>query len=105
MTPRQLELPATPPPKPRLHAFPGPDFERKDSERLSRQLDRVRELMSDGDWRTIKDIAVTCRCSENSASAQLRHLRKPPPLGINATIERKRDAKIAGLNWYRMEAP
>jgi hypothetical protein len=64
--------------------FPGPK-EPDDSarhERLSSQLAAVLDLMSDGQPRTIAEISrqvetrYGVRCPENSASAQLRHLRK-----------------------------
>ena len=60
--------------------FPGPDDPTKET-RLNRQHEAIRELMSDGAWRTLDEISVAVeamgvRCPPASASAQLRHLRK-----------------------------
>ena len=60
--------------------YPGPDDPGK-SERLSHQHTAIKELMSDGQWRTLEQIshaveAMGVRCPPASASAQLRHLRK-----------------------------
>lgn len=72
----------------------------KDKPRLDRQLDRVDKLMSDGRWRTLRQIADACQCSEASASARLRDLRK------NALrVSRTEDSKIRGLFHYRVEKP
>jgi hypothetical protein len=43
-----------------------------DGKRLSRQLDRVAAIMSDGVWRTLRGIAVQAGGSEASVSARLR---------------------------------
>lgn len=58
--------------------FNGSDYvpERDDS-RLSRQHERVRELMLDGKKRTLQEIASETGDPPASVSAQLRHLRKP----------------------------
>jgi hypothetical protein len=48
----------------------------KDAKRLTRQVDLVRELMSDGVSRTLYQISAQVGCSESSASARLRDLRK-----------------------------
>jgi hypothetical protein len=50
--------------------------EARDGERLRGALARVYDLMRDGQWRTIADIAALCECSEAGASARLRDLRK-----------------------------
>jgi hypothetical protein len=44
--------------------------------RLQNQNEAIRELMLDGKWRTLRDIAETTGYPEASVSAQLRHLRK-----------------------------
>lgn len=57
--------------------FGGTTYEpQRDGERLKAQLDRVRALMSDGEWRTLAEIAAFARGSEAAASARLRDLRK-----------------------------
>lgn len=48
----------------------------RDFARLNGQLCRVKELMSDGKWRTLRDIADAVGGSEASVSARLRDLRK-----------------------------
>jgi len=57
--------------------FDGSDYVRaRDDVRLKGQLLRVWELMSDGKWRTLGEIAKSTGDPESSISAQLRHLRK-----------------------------
>lgn len=56
----------------------GPAYDpRLDKARLQRQHERIRDLMRDGAWRTLGEIAALTRDPESSISAQLRHLRKP----------------------------
>lgn len=58
--------------------FSGPVYdEQLDHERLSKQHERIRDLMIDGVWRTVAEIAGVTGYPENSIQAQLRHLRKP----------------------------
>jgi hypothetical protein len=58
--------------------FSGPAYDPLvDRERLTKQHARVRDLMRDGQWRSLQDIATTTGDPETSISAQLRHLRKP----------------------------
>lgn len=57
--------------------FSGPAYDHeRDSERLSQQHLRVRELMLDGKWRTLDQISEATGDPPASVSAQLRHLRK-----------------------------
>lgn len=80
--------------------FDGTTFDpSEDRERLSRQLDRVRELMSDGEWHSLAYLAEKCRASEPSVSARLRDLRKDRFGGH--VIERRREE--GGLYLYRMD--
>lgn len=73
------------------HVFDGATYDaRLDGERLSTQLARVRELMSDGKWRTLAKIANAVRGSEPAVSARLRDLRKPRHGGW--TVDRRRRA-------------
>jgi hypothetical protein len=48
-----------------------------DKVRLKAQLVRVRELMRDGKWRSLSEIAATTGDPEASVSARLRNLRQP----------------------------
>lgn len=57
--------------------FNGPDYNpARDNARLCGQMLRVCELMKDGEWRTLREIAKATGDPESSVSAQLRHLRK-----------------------------
>ena len=68
--------------------FDGADYDRsRDDVRLTGQILRVWECVSDGGWRTLKDIAQATGDPEASVSAQLRHLRKPRFGGY--TVERE----------------
>lgn len=83
--------------------FGGSTYSRPlDGGRLQTALGRVYRLMSDGQERTLADIAQAVGCSEAGASARLRDLRKPgfreryPNAGVSS---RRR----AGGTWvYRM---
>lgn len=58
--------------------FDGETFDAaRDEARLTSQLDRVRDLMADGRWWTLKQVAANLNASEASVSARLRDLRKP----------------------------
>lgn len=47
-----------------------------DAERLTTAMGRVYAIMSDGEWRTLEEIALLAKCSESGASARLRDMRK-----------------------------
>lgn len=80
-----LKIDAAPP---RARRFDGETIdEERDSERLSRLLDRVRTLMLDGKYRTLRQIADATGGSEASVSARLRDLRKARFGGY--TVERR----------------
>lgn len=49
----------------------------RDQIRLTGQLQRVYELMSDGAWRSLSDIVQVVGGSEAGISARLRDYRKP----------------------------
>lgn len=58
-------------------AFDGLTYDHKrDGERLTKQLEAVRDLMADGKWRTLKQIADSTNAPEASVGARLRDLRK-----------------------------
>lgn len=69
--------------------FDGQTFEEsKDAVRLTQQLTRVRKLMADGLWRSLKEISEAVDAPEASVSARLRDLRKKKFGGRN--VERRR---------------
>jgi len=79
--------------------FNGADYKPdRDNARLTGQLRRIWEIVIDGCWYTLKDIAVRTGDPEPSISAQLRHLRKPRFGGY--IVERKYIAN--GLYQYRV---
>ncbi len=82
--------------------FDGADFQQdRDGARLSAQLERIRDLMLDGAWRTLEAIAAATGAPQPSVSAQLRHLRKER---FGAFVVEKRHVG-AGLYEYRVERP
>lgn len=109
--PDELERPATDPEPLPLFAQPAtpvtPLFDgvtvdpALDQERLARLLDRVRDFMADGQWKTLAQINAACGGTEASVSARLRDLRKGR-WGAH-TVERRRvgDPR-AGLWEYRV---
>jgi hypothetical protein len=70
----------------------------RDLKRLTGQIKRVHEVMSDGEWHTLNLIAFRAGAPAASASAQLRHLRKPRFGGF--VIER--EYVCNGIFKYRM---
>lgn len=57
--------------------FNGPDYKpARDHARLTGQIERIFNIMRDGRWRTLRQIANQTGDPESSVSAQLRHLRK-----------------------------
>lgn len=84
--------------------FNGPAYTPEhDQARLSKQHDRIRDLMADGHWRTLREIADLTSFSEASISAQLRHLRKPR-FGSWNVEKRRRGEASHGLWEYRISA-
>lgn len=69
-----------------------------DSQRLTRQLDIVRDTLLDHQWHTLADLAVRSGGSETSASARIRDLRKARFGGY--LVERQRVR--SGLWEYRI---
>ncbi len=83
--------------------FNGPDYIHKiDSPRLSSQHERIKNVMLDGQWRTLNEIAEITGDPESSVSAQLRHLRKPR-FGSFIIQKRRRGNIGSGLFEYRLE--
>lgn len=89
-------------PRPTLPAAPrfnGSDYDHeRDAARLAGQLQRIIELMRDGEWRALREIAAATGAPEASVSAQLRHARKPRFGGH--TVEKKHLGQ--GLYVYRL---
>ena len=80
-------------------AFDGATYDDKqDYVRLKGQLWRVFQLMSDGKWRTLAEIATEAGGREASVSARLRDLRKETYGGR----EIQRERVSGGLWQYRM---
>lgn len=71
----------------------------QDNARLSKQLVSVRQLMLDGAWRTLAEIAHDVGAPEASVSARLRDLRKPKFGGWKVEHDR-----VSGGTWrYRVK--
>jgi hypothetical protein len=82
-------------------AFHGDSYApEKHFARLSRQLDRVRMYLMANEWVTLKSTAEACGCSEPSASARIRDVRKEGKKNGLWSIERKEGEP--GLFWYRL---
>jgi len=85
--------------------FNGPVYDpAADKDRLTRQIGRVYQCMSDGRWRTLEEIASITGDGESSISAQLRHLRKPK-FGSYRVFRRPRGDRQHGLFEYKLEMP
>lgn len=79
--------------------FDGETYEPPlDAERLTTLMERVAAVMRDGDWHTLRELAVRTGGTEASVSARLRDLRKPRFGG--GTVERRRVE--GGLFTYRL---
>ena len=79
--------------------FQGATFSpRLDESRLTGQLKRVRDLMEDGNWRSLAEISAITGDPEASISARLRDLRRPA-FGMY-TVERRR--RSPGLHEYQV---
>ncbi len=81
--------------------FDGDTYEEnRDQLRLGAQMLRVYDLMTDGQWRSLSEIAAVTGDPESSISARLRDLRKKKFGGRN--IQRKYVVK--GLFRYRIKS-
>ena len=69
-----------------------------DTKRLGAQLHRVFDLMLDGHWYTLREIAEKTGDPEASVSARLRDLRH-----LFGKVDRHRRYERAGLWEYRFE--
>lgn len=80
--------------------FDGSNYEaQKDLKRLTRQIEVIRDLMLDGEWRTLPEIAGVTGYLSSSISAQLRNLKKERFGGF--TLEKRRRGE-GGLWSYRL---
>lgn len=73
----------------------------EDDSRLAGQLLRIYDLMKDGRWRTLQEIADRTGDPHASISAQLRHLRKPK-FGSYVVNRRPRGERATGLYEYQV---
>jgi len=76
----------------------SPEF---DYSRLKGQIKRIRDLMLDGEWRTLGEIALLTGDGHASISAQLRNLRKEGN-GSHIVEKRTRGDRNSGLWEYRL---
>ena len=82
------------------YPFGGETFNAsEDGVRLTGHLQKVFDLMKDGRWRTLNQIASAVGCTEPSASARIRDLRKKWAGGH--IVGRRRI--VNGLFEYRLE--
>jgi hypothetical protein len=58
--------------------FAGSDYRpERDDRRLNEQYQKIFDLMKDGEWRSLEEISKATGSPPASASAQMRHARKP----------------------------
>lgn len=81
--------------------FDGKTFDpSRDGDRLSGQLQKVRAIMLDHQWHTLKELSEKTGASEAGASARIRDLKKVRFGGYNVVKER-----VEGGLWkYRIAA-
>lgn len=83
--------------------FDGHTYDRNaDHFRLATSLERVRQVMLDGQWRTLRTIADAVGASEAGVSARLRDLRKGK-YGAHRVESRRAAADDGGLWVYRVD--
>lgn len=86
-----------------LHKFNGPVYSPvSDNKRLTRQHERIFDVMSDERWRTHSEIAEITKDPQNSVSAQLRHMRKPR-FGSHKVDRRRRGGDASSLWEYSLK--
>jgi len=82
--------------------YNGPDYEPElDLTRLAGQTLRVFNLMRDGRYRTLDEIANVTGDPAASVSAQLRHLRKQR-FGGHQVLKQRRGERSVGLFEYKL---
>jgi len=86
-----------------IFEFDGPDYNPTlDDDRLTDQYHRIFNLMSDGKWRTLSEIAFITGDPQASISAQLRHMRKPRFGAHIVRKERVQGREADGLFEYQL---
>lgn len=79
--------------------FNGSDYvPARDDERLGNQLERVFEVLRHGEWMTLEELAMRAKAPAASASAQMRHLKKPR---FGCWLIEK-DYVVDGIYYYRL---
>ena len=86
--------------KPRF-SFDGVTIQPCDIPRLTTQMLKVCAFMTDGKWRTLREIGEAVEAPEASVSARLRDLRKPRFGGFTVD-RRRRGVEDKGLFEYRV---
>lgn len=82
--------------------FQGSDYKAElDEIRLSGQILRIFDLMKDGRWRSLREIAYKTLDGEASISAQLRNMRKAQ-FGSHIVLRRRRGMADRGLFEYQL---
>ena len=82
--------------------FIGAGYDKKhDQARLTGQIKRVYDLMSDGLWYTLDDISRSTQDPQASISAQIRNLRKEC-YGGHTVNRRRRGDPENGLHEYQL---
>jgi len=85
--------------------FGGSIYEEKhDKSRLLIQLARVKDVMLDGQWRTLDELSAAVSAPPASVSARLRDLRKKK-FGSYTVLRRSRGPRKSGLFEYRVVVP
>lgn len=83
--------------------FNGSDYEPElDKKRLTGQILRIYELMRDGRYRTLDEIARLTGDPAASISAQLRNLRKER-FGSHTVLRQRRGDRTRGLFEYKLD--
>lgn len=86
-----------------LFDFNGSDYvPYLDQQRLTGQINRIFQLMSDEKWRTLSEIARITKDGEASVSAQLRNLKKER-FGSHTILRRRTGLPENGLFEYKIE--
>ena len=81
--------------------FGGVTYEpAKDEVRLTKSLQKVKDILSEGRWITLDELARRAGCLQTSASARIRDLKKES-FGSHK-IEKKRSEVSDGLWLYRL---
>lgn len=81
---------------PHTEKFHGPDLTERDQQRLTKQQQRLVDLMASGAWWTLAQIHEATGIPEASASAQLRHIDRA------GLLTKEREHLGGGLNRYRL---